>query len=137
MRCMRRFPWRILSRQWGILAHTKLKPHFLNAIVIYIYAWLFDCKIEEAERSKISQFESLGDFFVRTLKPGVRPVDQSTAVVSPADGTATFNGSFKGGFLEQVNLQKFFNLHVCQSLCFVPSYPVTLTSSCSLITKYC
>merc|ERR1712156_981809 len=102
MRCMRRFPWRILSRQWGILAHTKLKPHFLNAIVIYIYAWLFDCKIEEAERSKISQFESLGDFFVRTLKPGVRPVDQSTAVVSPADGTATFNGSFKGGFLEQV-----------------------------------
>ena len=130
---MRRFPWRILSRQWGILAHTKLKPHFLNAIVIYIYAWLFDCKIEEAERSKISQFESLGDFFVRTLKPGVRPIDQSTAVVSLSDGTATFNGSFKGGSLEQ----NCFNLHVCQSFCSVISCPVTLTGSCSGITKYC
>jgi len=102
LRCWRRFPWRIFSRQWGILANTKLKPHFLNTIIIYIYAWAFDCKIEEAECQNISQYESLGEFFVRKLKPGVRPVDQSTPVVSPADGTATFNGSFEGGFLEQV-----------------------------------
>ena len=100
--CSRRFPWRILSRHLGTLLHTKLKPHFLNTIVIYCYAWLFDCKIDEADCESISQYECLGDFFVRKLKPGCRTVDQSTAVVSPADGIATFNGSFEGGFLEQV-----------------------------------
>jgi len=102
LRCWRRFPWRILSRHLGTLLHTKLKPHFLNTIVIYCYAWLFDCKIDEADCENISQYECLGDFFVRKLKPGCRTVDQSTAVVSPADGIATFNGSFEGGFLEQV-----------------------------------
>ena len=102
LRCSRRFPWRILSRHLGTLLHTKLKPHFLNTIVIYCYAWLFDCKIDEADCENISQYECLGDFFVRKLKPGCRTVDQSTAVVSPADGIATFNGSFEGGFLEQV-----------------------------------
>lgn len=120
LRCWRRFPWRIFSRHWGILAHTKLKPHFLNTIVIYIYAWAFDCKIEEAECRNINQYESLGDFFVRRLKPGVRPVDQSTAVVSPADGTATFNGYFEGGFLEQVkgvhySLPYFLGLRVAKN----------------------
>ena len=102
LRSWRRLPLRILSRHLGTLLHTKLKPHFLNTIVIYCYAWLFDCKIDEADCENISQYECLGDFFVRKLKPGCRTVDQSTAVVSPADGIATFNGSFEGGFLEQV-----------------------------------
>lgn len=30
-------------------------------------------------------FPSLGDFFQRPLKPGVRPIDSTCAVVSPAD----------------------------------------------------
>jgi hypothetical protein len=37
LRCLRRFPWRILSRNWGLLAHTKLRPHFLNTLLIYLY----------------------------------------------------------------------------------------------------
>lgn len=103
LRCWRRFHWRILSRHWGILAHTQLRPHFLNTLIIYFYVWLFDCKVEEAECQNLSQFPSLGAFFTRKLRADVRPVDPSSALVSPADGTTTFCGSFEaGGFLEQV-----------------------------------
>ena len=93
---------RILSRQWGIIAHTRLRPHFLNTLLIYLYVWLFDCKVEEAQIGDLSKYPSLGAFFTRKLKNGVRPVDPDTLVVSPADGTTTFNGAFEGGFLEQV-----------------------------------
>jgi len=102
LRSLRRFPWRIFSRHWGILAHTKLRPHFLNTIVIYIYVWIFDCKVQEAEVENLSKYSSLGSFFTRKLKPEVRPVDPSSAIVSPADGTTTFCGPFSGGFLQQV-----------------------------------
>ena len=45
--------------------------------------------------------QTLGSFFTRKLKTGVRPVS-SGSVVSPADGTVTHLGTFKGGYLEQV-----------------------------------
>ena len=32
----------------------------------------------------------------------MRPVDPSSVIVSPADGTTTFCGPFSGGFLQQV-----------------------------------
>jgi len=102
LRCWRRFPWRIFSRQWGLIAHTQLKPHFLNTLLIYLYVWLFNCKVEEAEEENLNKYPSLGAFFTRRLKAGARPVRDDLPVVSPADGTTTFNGTFEGGFLEQV-----------------------------------
>lgn len=102
LRCWRRFPWRILSRNWGILAHTQFRPHFINTLIIYLYIWLFDCKLDEASCDNVSKYRSLGEFFVRTLKPGARHIQESTDLVSPVDGRVTFKGSFEGGFLEQV-----------------------------------
>ena len=103
LRCWRRFHWRIFSRNWGLLAHTQFRPHFINTLIIYFYIWLFDCQIQEAENEIVSQYKCLGEFFPRKLKSDVRPVDPTQPVVSPSDGTLTFCGSFsRGGFLEQV-----------------------------------
>lgn len=58
--------------------------------------------MKEAEIENIHSYETLGAFFTRKLKPEVRPIQILAPIVSPADGTTTFTGSFNGGFLEQV-----------------------------------
>ena len=63
---------------------------------------LFDCKVEEAEIENLSKYDSLGSFFIRKLKPSTRPINISSPIVSPADGTNKFCGPFSGGFLQQV-----------------------------------
>ncbi len=79
-----------------------MRPHFLNTLLIYIYAKGFGCDIEEAAVSDLSQYACLGDFFTRKLKPEVRPLERTSGLVSPVDGTVTHVGPFQGGFLEQV-----------------------------------
>lgn len=96
-------PWRVLSRNVGHLINaTTLFPLWVTWVVIWCYIRMFGCRLEEAERDSIRQYISLGDFFCRKLKPGVRPIALDSAVVSPADGTVTFSGQFKSGYLEQV-----------------------------------
>ena len=63
---------------------------------------LFSVNLSEAEFSDIGAYRSLGHFFARCLRPGVRPIAQAGALVSPADGTVTHQGPFTGGFLQQV-----------------------------------
>ena len=63
---------------------------------------LFDCKVQEAETENLSHYDSLGAFFTRKLKPSVRPINSSSSIVSPADGTSTYCGSYSGGYLEQI-----------------------------------
>ena len=46
--------------------------------------------------------QTLGSFFTRKLKTGLRPLDNDSCVVSPADGTVTHMSRFRGGYLEQV-----------------------------------
>lgn len=103
VRSLRRMPWRVLSRNVGHLINaTTLFPLWVTWVVIWCYIRMFGCRLEEAERDSIRQYISLGDFFCRKLKPGVRPIALDSAVVSPADGTVTFSGQFKSGYLEQV-----------------------------------
>jgi len=100
-RSLRKVPWRILSRNWGKIAHTVF-PHWVNVFLIWLYVKLFSVNISEAETADIGEYRSLGHFFSRRLRPGLRPVSQSGALVSPADGTVTHQGPFAGGFLQQV-----------------------------------
>lgn len=39
-----------------------------------MYAWAFGCNLDELEQPDLKQYASLGDFFYRKLKPGVRPI---------------------------------------------------------------
>ena len=101
LRSIRRLPWRVFSRNWGKLANTQMYPQFINTFLIWWYASGFRCNVEECEKPW-AQYKTLGQFFTRKLKPGIRPVSNIAGVVSPADGALTHFGQFKGGFLEQI-----------------------------------
>ena len=101
LRSYRRFPWRVFSRNWGRLANTQFYFKWINTFLIWLYAKGFGCKLEEAE-FQWTDYKTLGHFFTRKLKPGIRPICPNAQIVSPADGSMTHFGQFKGGFLEQV-----------------------------------
>eukprot|EP00095_Tigriopus_kingsejongensis_P007407 maker-scaffold112_size353035-snap-gene-2.42 protein:Tk07407 transcript:maker-scaffold112_size353035-snap-gene-2.42-mRNA-1 annotation:"phosphatidylserine decarboxylase proenzyme" len=103
VRSLRRMPWRILSRNVGNLINaTTLFPLWVTWVVIWFYIRLFGCRLHEADRDAIRDYISLGDFFCRKLKEGLRPISSNSSIVSPADGTVTFSGRFNTGYLEQV-----------------------------------
>jgi len=75
-----------LSYIIGILVHLPL-PSMIWTPIIKIFARVYDINLEEAEKP-VEQYKSLGDFFVRHLKPGVRPLAVTWAV-HPADSVIT------------------------------------------------
>ncbi|MCC2679954.1 MAG: phosphatidylserine decarboxylase proenzyme [Pseudobdellovibrio sp.] len=75
-----------LSYLAGLLVHLKL-PSFLNKWIIAIFAKAYHINLDEAELS-YEQYPSLGEFFIRKLKPGLRPVGNTWAV-HPADSVIT------------------------------------------------
>ena len=91
-------PW-LLSLAY-ILSHCQLA-----VFLIWLYVKLFSVDVSEAERGgDLGAYRSLGAFFSRRLRPGLRPVSPASesGLVSPADGTVTHRGPFAGGFLQQV-----------------------------------
>lgn len=82
----------------GQIVHWRL-PSYLNRFVIAIFAWHYRINLNEAEFST-DQYASLGDFFVRKLKPGIRPIG-STWAVHPADALITQAALIQNGLLIQ------------------------------------
>ncbi|KAI9572534.1 phosphatidylserine decarboxylase [Boletus coccyginus] len=93
-------PLRNLSRVWGYLNSFEL-PIWVRPYGIRFYASVFGCNLDEIEPSDLTKYASLGEFFYRKLKPGVRPVD-SAVLVSPADGTVIHFGTIDNLHVEQV-----------------------------------
>lgn len=91
-------PKRRLSRWAGVLMHLNLPP-FLARISIKAFASMYKIDLDEAELP-YHKYTSIGDFFVRRLKPGIRPVGDSWAV-HPADSVITQNAPIDGGTLIQ------------------------------------
>jgi phosphatidylserine decarboxylase len=89
-----------MSRLWGYLNSFEL-PVWFRPFGFRLYALVFGCNLEEIEQADLKQYASLGEFFYRKLKDGVRPVD-SAALVSPADGKMLHFGRIKGLRVEQV-----------------------------------
>jgi len=82
--CYKSLPLRYVSRAWGTVNEVQL-PRVLQNFVLSTYARAFDCNLEEAENPSLDSYPTLGAFFRRRLKPGVRPVAEAP-LVSPADG---------------------------------------------------
>ncbi len=75
---------RVFSRLFGKLADLR-KPRFFVKWVIRRYIRLFDIETNEVEHNPMD-YPSLGDFFVRRLKSGARPIEYGPGhVVSPVD----------------------------------------------------
>ncbi|KZT24368.1 hypothetical protein NEOLEDRAFT_1179361 [Neolentinus lepideus HHB14362 ss-1] len=73
-----------------------------NEVVRLKGPWhIFGCNLEEIDPEDLTQYRSLGEFFYRKLKPGVRPV-ANAPLVSPADGRVLHFGTIQGSRIEQV-----------------------------------
>ncbi len=96
-----RTPFRAaLSRLVGWIADRRI-PAPLRAGVYRSYARFTGADLGEV-RDPLAAYESLGRFFVRRLKDGVRPIDARTdALVSPCDGTIQAAGGVERGSLLQ------------------------------------
>ena len=82
----------------GKLVHLKL-PSFLTRFIITRFAKAYKIDLTEAE-FPIERYESLGEFFIRRLKPGLRPIATSWAV-HPADSVITQADTIRAGKLIQ------------------------------------
>uniref|UniRef100_A0A2R5LN66 Phosphatidylserine decarboxylase proenzyme, mitochondrial n=1 Tax=Ornithodoros turicata TaxID=34597 RepID=A0A2R5LN66_9ACAR len=108
-------PLRMASRWWGWANDIEL-PLWVRSPILRFFSWMFCCNINEAEVDDLRQYRNLGEFFRRTLKPGLRPVHAGECVVSPADGTVLHFGRIEKGFVEQVkgitySLPRFLGPH--------------------------
>jgi len=58
--------------------------------------------LSEVSEPDLHVYPNLASFFYRNIKPGVRPIDPSAALVSPADGRVLQMGMIEDGEVEQV-----------------------------------
>jgi phosphatidylserine decarboxylase len=93
-------PLRNMSRLWGYVNSFEL-PIWVRPYSIKLYSYTFGCNLEEIDPPDLKEYPSLGAFFCRKLKDGVRPIDPAV-LVSPADGTVLHFGTVNGSKVEQV-----------------------------------
>ncbi|MDB5104652.1 MAG: psd [Fibrobacteres bacterium] len=87
-------PKNLLSYFVGILTHARY-PFGLHIVLRNWFIRQYRIETAEAEHP-LEHYPTMGDFFVRRLKPGARPI-ASTSLVSPVDGTLTQGGHFQPG----------------------------------------
>jgi phosphatidylserine decarboxylase len=74
----------------------------LKNTLIKSFIRLYNVELSDALNSDPESYKSFNDFFTRELKPGARPIDESSnAVCSPADGTLAEFGSIRGSQMIQ------------------------------------
>lgn len=72
-----------ITRLFGYLANKPNSPFITRLIKRYIK--LYDVNMGEAIEQDIGNYQSFNDFFIRKLKPELRPL-ANDAIISPADG---------------------------------------------------
>ncbi len=88
-----------LSYLIGKLVHWR-GPRIWASVTIHIFAKIYNINIDEAEKP-VSGYPSLGEFFVRKLKAGARPVAKIATAIHPADSQISQYGRIHGGKLVQ------------------------------------
>lgn len=83
-------PRRRLSRYLGRLMHWE-GPRWWANFSVRTFASLYRINLDEAEKP-IEDYKSIGDFFVRKLKPGVRPLASGAWALHPTDSVITQSG---------------------------------------------
>ena len=93
-------PTNLVSRLFGHFAELRLPAPLLHPLLRW-YAKTFRVNLDEAG-APLESYASLNLFFTRTLKPGLRPIDQrARGVVSPVDGVLSRFGLIEKGTLIQ------------------------------------
>lgn len=99
---MSTIPLKALSRWWGWFNSIDI-PYYFRIPGFKLYGWAFGVNFSEIDEPDLHNFRNLSEFFYRTLKPGVRPLDpHPDALLSPADGKVVQFGVIEHGEVEQV-----------------------------------
>jgi phosphatidylserine decarboxylase len=80
-----------LSYFMGVLVRARF-PFGLSALIRDAFIRMYRIETAEAEKP-VGHYATLGEFFIRRLKPGARPI-AADALISPVDGTLTQGGRF-------------------------------------------
>lgn len=94
-------PLRTISRIYGMLNEYTL-PVWFRVPGYKFYSWVFGVNLDEMEPADLKHYRSLSEFFLRRLKPGVRPIADDYQLVSPADGRVVNFGYVENQRVEQV-----------------------------------
>lgn len=93
---MNLIPKNAISRLAGLFASSGFSRLFIP-----MYIRKFNINVSEAEKS-VEDYPSLVEFFIRRLKPELRPIDAApNAVVSPVDGKVSQGGPIERGQIVQ------------------------------------
>lgn len=99
IQCYRSIPLRFLSRSWGKLSHLHIPAPFRRFFYL-VFSKTYGINLDEV-KDDLDSYTSLGEFFIRQLKDGVRPISLED-LVSPADGTVLNCGQVTSCCVEQV-----------------------------------
>ncbi len=97
-RLLRYVPKNHLSRTVGRLVHTRL-PSPIARRLVHWFARSYEIDLDAAAKPA-HEYPSIGHFFIRDLREGLRPIESD--LVSPVDGTLRAFGLIENGRLEQV-----------------------------------
>ncbi|OOE39702.1 phosphatidylserine decarboxylase [Salinivibrio kushneri] len=99
-------PKHALTRLMGKLA--SLKGGWLTTAVIKWFIKQYHVDMSEAKVSDPSYYRTFNDFFVRELKPALRPIDgDETTLIFPADACVSQAGAIEQGRLIQAKGHSF------------------------------
>lgn len=97
-RYLRYVPKNRLSRMIGRLVHARL-PRPLARMLVHRFAKAYQIDVDAAGKP-LHEYPSIGHFFIRDLREGLRPVESD--FVSPVDGVLRNFGTIENGQLEQI-----------------------------------
>ena len=91
-------PKQLITRIAGFLAEKEMGD--VTAFVIETFISIYNIDMKEAEKENPEDYKTFNEFFVRTLKPGQRPLARGqNVIVSPVDGTIAEYGYITYGRL--------------------------------------
>lgn len=99
-------PQHVISRivHWG----TRVRTVWFKNALIRLFIRGFRVDMSDAVRAEPEAYEHFNAFFTRALRPGCRPLpDSSTAVASPVDGTISASGLAAGTELFQAKDRRY------------------------------
>lgn len=97
-RYLRYVPKNHLSRFVGRLVHARL-PRPLARMLVRRFAAAYQIDSDAAAKP-LHEYPSIGDFFTRDLREGLRPIESD--LVSPVDGVLRNYGTIENGRVEQI-----------------------------------
>lgn len=93
-------PLNAISRAWG-WANNLTLPVWFRPFGFKLYSRIFGCNLDEMKDPDLRNYKSLGEFFYRELKEGVRPVEESPIV------SASFPARRPGYILTHIHSARF------------------------------